>query len=395
MRTTGKVVAVLGLCSALLLTAVACADGSDQAADDGCEGSVPLSGCTRELPAPGSARIELATEIAHRYMDEHPATKEAFDWRSGVLMFALSELYQVTGDARLRAYYQAYLDHHIEVGYEVVWSDACPPALPALALLADGEGLPYEQVVADVLDYLHAAPRTEAGGISHLGTALHPPASIWVDSLFMFGMVLNRYGEAFDDAAALDLMAEQLEIFADQLQDSSGLLVHAQGWPAPVDSDVFWARGNGWAIAAVADYLRIRGARGEEDPRALRMLEEQVAGILETQDEASGMWWTVMNRPGAPGNYLETSATALFAYGLARAHRSGLVGEEGLVAAEQAVEAVEAAVARDEQGRPYVTRISDGTLPTTYDGYVQVPVGDDLDHGVGAVILALVENPGT
>ena len=104
------------------------------------------------------------------------------------------------------------------------------------------------------------------------------------------------------------------------------------------------------------------------------------------------MWWTVMNRPGE--TYLETSATALFAYGMARAYRYDLLGETELEAAKRAVDAVRSMVKYDDQNRPYVTGISGVTNVSTFEQYAAVPLEDDLNYGVGAVILALIETSG-
>lgn len=347
------------------------------------------SGVTYPPYEPDSAEVALATQIAHRYIDEHPATEEFWDWTSGVLMFALTELYHVTGDAKVRDYYQEYMDFHIAEGYRLFWSDSCPPALTALALLRESEDARYRKVVDDVLEYLQTASRTDEGGISHYGD-IYP--TIWVDSLFMFGMVLSRHGELDGDDESLALMSEQLGIFREVLQDENGLLFHADDWPQPFDTDIYWARGNGWVTGSLADYLRILLLRGESDPAASRMFEDHVAGVLETQDAASGMWWTVMNRPGE--TYLETSATALFAYGMAKGYRYNLLGDRELDAAKSAMDAVEEKIVTDEQGRPYVTDISGPTDVSTFEEYAAVPLEDDLNYGVGAVILALIEISG-
>jgi unsaturated rhamnogalacturonyl hydrolase len=344
--------------------------------------------------APDSAQIELATRIAHRYMDEHPPDEEGFDWTSGVLMFGLTELYRVTQDERIRDYYQAYLDHHIAEGYAIVWSDSCPPALTALALLRDEETPAYRQVVDDVLDYLDTATRTEDGGIHHLGPRLGEfIPGIWLDSLFMFGMVLNRHGEASADADALALMGEQLDVFQRVLQSEQGLMVHADNWRLEFDTDIYWARGNGWVVASLADYLRIRRARGESDGVADQMFRRLVEGALATQD-ASGNWWTVTNRPGEGDNYFETSAPALFSYGIARAYRYGVLGEDELDKALLGVDAMQDYIELDDQDRPFVVGTSDGTEPSTFEVYVAVPQVDDLNYGVGSVILSLVETSG-
>lgn len=48
--------------------------------------------------------------------------------------------------------------------------------------------------------------------------------------------------------------------------------------------------------------------------------------IVHAQDVSSGAWWQVMDSPGRPGNFLESSATGLFAYSLLRGLRLGYLG---------------------------------------------------------------------
>ncbi len=364
--------------------------GSSNGAANPCDETAGGEACYASNRDPSSAEIALATEIALRYIDEHPARSEFWDWRAGVLMFALTELHRVTGDVRLRDYYQQWLDYHIDRGYTILVNDNCPPALTAISLLSETSTDAYQQVVDDVLFYLtDLAPRVE-GGISHLGTI--GVESLWLDSLFMFGMVLTRWGELSEETQYLDMFSEQLAIFASRMQDESGLLVHAYGWPGEIDTDIFWARGNSWVTVSTADYLRARVLAEETDPQATQIFADQLQGILETQDPESGMWWTLMNREGEI--YLETSATALFAYAIARAHRYGIVGEEELDAALRAVDGVKEAIVDDENGRPVVTGISGPTDLGTYDFYAAVPLEEDLSYGVGAAILALVETSG-
>lgn len=385
------------LAAVLLLLASAtagCGSSTTSGYVDACDEPITDEECYALRRDPDSQQVALATDIALRYIEEHPATLELWDWTSGVLMFGLTELYRVTGDTRIRDYYRTYLDHHINEGYELVWSDSCPPALTALALLSEMENPAYRQVVDDVLEYLANAPRTEEGGINHLGTFFADPPAIWVDSLFMFGMVLNRHGESADDANALDLMSSQLEIFAQVLQSESGLMVHADDWLLDFDTDIYWARGNAWVVASLADYLRIRFLRNESDPNAQRVFRAQLDGALATFDADSGQWWTVMNRPGEGANYFETSSGALFAYGMARAYRYGLLGQRELETAKRAVTALKDAVETDGEGRPVVTGISVGTSPSTFEGYVEISVESDISYGVGAAILALIETSG-
>ena len=90
---------------------------------------------------------------------------------------------------------------------------------------------------------------------------------------------------------------------------------------------------------------------------------------------------------------LETSASALFAYGLARAYRYGFFGDAEREAALNAIEGVKQMI-RDEGDGPIVGGISGPTDPWTLEQYLAVPIEDDLDYGIGAVILALIETSG-
>ncbi|MGB8331156.1 MAG: glycoside hydrolase family 88 protein [Polyangiales bacterium] len=332
----------------------------------------------------------MATKIALRYIDSHPIEKELWDWKSGVLMHALTELYRVTGEPLLHDYYQSWLDYRIAQGYQMVWSDSCPPAITAIALLSEKPTDAYRQVVDDTLEYLDVvAPRTEEGGISHNGIA--GGKSVWLDSLFMFGMVLNRWGE-LEDPARLEMMSEQVRIFAGVLQDESGFMRHAQDWPG-YDESVYWARGNGWVVASLADYLRIRVERDETDPEVEKVFRDHVRAIIGAQRQPSGLWLTVMSHPDEPDNYLETSASALFAYGIARAYRYGILGDQERRVAQEAVEGLKQMI-RDDGDGPVVTGVSLATDPWSLQEYLHVATRDDVNYGVGAVILALLETSG-
>ncbi|WP_437600975.1 glycoside hydrolase family 88 protein [Sorangium sp. So ce590] len=383
------------------LRALLVAAAASAAAAAGCSSDPgdPGAACTPTSPsaedafarerAPGSESIALARAVADRWIAEHPAESLLWDWGEGTVMLSLVELYRVTQHAPYRDYYRRYIDRHIEYGYEITTSDRCPPATAALALHAESCAASYEKIVTDVLRYLYEeARRTEQGGISHLGVSPLFEPTLWVDSLFMFGNVLIRAG----DARALDEFSNQFDIFASLLQDGPGLFRHAYNWATPQDPDVYWARGNAWVTAAGYEYLRVRAARGERDESVAASLDRQVAAVLAAQDPGTGLWWTILDRPGEI--YLETSATALFAAGLARGLRHGFLDDAVRPAIDSAMAGVRSRIQEDASGRPVVTGISGPTTVGRLDDYAEVELGDDISYGVGAVVLALVETSG-
>ncbi len=183
--------------------------------------------------------------------------------------------------------------------------------------------------------------------------------------------MLVRAGERCSgEARPLDEFSNQFQIFASLLQDEPGLFRHAYNWAAPQDPDVYWARGNAWITAAGYEYLRVRAARGERDDAVAGALERQVAAVLGAQDQDSGLWWTIMNRPGEI--YLETSATALFAVGLARGLRHGFLDASVRPAIDRAMAGVRSRIEEDGSGRPVVTGISGPTTVGKLEDYAAV-----------------------
>ena len=155
--------------SIVLVTAGSCGGTSgDDGYDyyDQCDPEVASDDCYAMRRDPDSEQVAMASAIALRYIDDHPAEEEIWDWKSGVLMFALTELYRVTGEPALHDYYQSWLDYRIEQGYQLVWSDSCPPAITAVALLREGSNDTYQQVVDRTLEYLDAIDASRSGSLS-------------------------------------------------------------------------------------------------------------------------------------------------------------------------------------------------------------------------------------
>jgi unsaturated rhamnogalacturonyl hydrolase len=347
--------------------------------------------CYREKRNPDSENIALARVIALKQIEDHSPEKMAWNWEEAVMMTGFVELYYVTGDAVFMNYCRKWMDHHIETGYEITSSDTCAPAAIAVALYEQTGEEKYMKVISDAFYYLeNTALRTEEGGISHLGVL--PLVTLWLDSLFMFGNFLIRWGESSSDTDALALFSKQYSVFASLLQKESGFFMHAYKWPQPQDDNVFWGRGNGWVAASVYEYLRVLTDRGEDDDTAAQSALKLMDAASSAQDKDTGLWWTVLNRPGE--TYLETSASALFAFAFARAYRYGYLNDSSLKVISEAVKGIKSRIKADEKGRPVITGISGPTGAGTFQNYANIGIEDDLPYGTGAVIMALVETSG-
>jgi unsaturated rhamnogalacturonyl hydrolase len=62
--------------------------------------------------------------------------------------------------------------------------------------------------------------------------------------------------------------------------------------------------------------------------------------VLAIQDKQSSLWFQVLDKGNQPGNWLEASCSAMFAYAFAKAHHQGFVDEKYLQAAQKAYDAI-------------------------------------------------------
>lgn len=184
----------------------------------------------------------------------------------------------------------------------------------------------YLEAARKEYEHLQSVTRTEDGGIPHHQPELAGVKGLWIDSVYMMCPFFARYGAAADDRDALDEAAAQLIVHAKHLQDPhTGLFRHVwheqpNGYPQPT----FWARGNGWAQAAIVDVLESLPDDHPDRDRLVEIFRDAATAVLERQDE-SGFWHNVVDDPRTP---LETSGTLMYTYAFERALDLGIVSDD-------------------------------------------------------------------
>ncbi|KFX93115.1 hypothetical protein V490_05001 [Pseudogymnoascus sp. VKM F-3557] len=164
------------------------------------------------------------------------------------------------------------------------------------------------------------------------------------DGLFSIPSFHSAYASEFDKDNALtayQLSALQFSNVIDRCLSHStgGLLYHGYdptlSYPiwgnltSRGHSQSIWGRAVGWTCMGLLITLDVI-----PDTPATTAVRKQLHGIfvrlmsaiIHAQDESSGAWWQVMNFPSRPGNFLESSATGLFAYAALRGLRLGYLG---------------------------------------------------------------------
>lgn len=270
-----------------------------------------------------------------------------------------------------------------------------------------GEGTPVRRALETLKHQLDHQPRTPSGGYWHKKIY---PDQMWLDGLYMAEPFSVTYGRCFNHPEAFDEAVSQFVLMERAARDpKTGLLYHAwdearrQLWcdPATGLSPHFWGRAMGWYVMALVDVLDILPPAhpGVETLKAI--LNRAFEAARKVQDPESGLWYQILDLASRPGNYLESSASSMFAAAQAKAARKGWV-EPG-PARQSAWRAVEGLKARQMKTLP------DGSLQLTgicsvaglggnpyrdgsFSYYISEKVVADDYKGVGPFLLALVEH---
>jgi unsaturated rhamnogalacturonyl hydrolase len=208
--------------------------------------------------------------------------------------------------------------------------------------------------------------------------------TLWVDDLYMGCPFLVRWYQYTGDQKFLDDAVHQIISFANYNQDEDGLWYHGYFFGRNERSLYKWGRANGWAIVATVEVLSAMPENHPQRQQVLAILMKHIDGLIAVQAE-SGLWRQVLNHPEL---WEETSCTAMFAYGIARAVNRGWVDRDKLQYAEKAFQGLNTRVTKD--GGLIGTCQGTG-IGMEVDFYKNRQRPFDDDHGPGAVLLALTE----
>ncbi len=238
----------------------------------------------------------------------------------------------------------------------------------------------YRRYVQDAADYATARQNRLPDGTFVRGFPRR--WSLWADDLYMSVAFLSRMAGLSGDGRYLDDAVRQVVNFHHYLFDERAGLMHHDWYSDTGRPGVaFWGRANGWALLAQVDLLD-RVPR--EDPRRdtlLVLLRRHLEGVVRRQDP-SGMWHQLLDRDDS---FLETSASAMFTYTLARAVDRGYVEPRFAAAARRGWMGVASRVRSD--GRIEGTCAGTGVSDSLADYYRRPTPLNDV-HGIGAVLLA-------
>jgi unsaturated rhamnogalacturonyl hydrolase len=172
---------------------------------------------------------------------------------------------------------------------------------------------------------------------------------MWLDGLYMASPFLAEFAKTFNEPALFDDVANQIILMEKHARDEkTGLLYHGwdesrqQRWANPEtgQSPNFWGRAMGWYAMALVDVLDFLPADHPKRPEVIAILQRLAMAITNFQDAKTGLWYQVLDKGGKEENYLESSASCMFVYALAKAVKKGYIDSNFLNVAKKGYEGI-------------------------------------------------------
>lgn len=195
-------------------------------------------------------------------------------------------------------------------------------ALCAAMIKAEVLGLDkgLDPIVQNFIDYISEGQfRLEDGTLARNRPMKN---SLWLDDLFMAVPALAQMGKYSGEAKYFDDAARQVLQFAQRMfNEEKGLFMHAYVMDMENHPEFYWGRANGWAVMTMVELLEVLPGDHKDREKIISLLQKHINGLASYQS-ASGLWHQLIDRNDS---FLETSATAIYTYSIARAINRGYV----------------------------------------------------------------------
>jgi unsaturated rhamnogalacturonyl hydrolase len=210
--------------------------------------------------------------------------------------------------------------------------------------------------------------------------------TIWLDDLFMSVPALAQMGKLTGDVKYFDDAVKQVLQFSERMFNKD-INVYMHGWVEGMQEhpEFHWARANGWALMAMTELLDVLPTNHPGREKVLQQLQLQIKGLRPLQS-GKGFWHQLLDKNDS---YLETSATAIYTYCMAKAINKGWIDAKAnapmVLLAWNAV-----ATKVNDNGQVEGTCVGTGMA---FDPafYYYRPVNVFAAHGYGPVLLAGAE----
>ncbi|WP_205945185.1 glycoside hydrolase family 88/105 protein [Pedobacter hiemivivus] len=276
----------------------------------------------------------LSDQMAATVMEVWKERSKKWSYDDGVVQDGMNEIWRRTGNAVYFKYVQDKMDQFISAeGVIDTYSqdhfniDNVKNGTVLLDLYKVTGQQKYFKAATTLWEQLQKHPRTKEGGFWHKKIY---PNQMWLDGLYMGQPFYAEYAALINNKAAFDDIANQFIFMEKNARDAkTGLLYHGwdeskvERWADPKTglSPHIWARAMGWYAMALVDALDNFPKDHPQRKELINILNRLAVAIKSVQNNKTGVWYDILDRPNDKGNYFESSASAMFVYAIAKGVR--------------------------------------------------------------------------
>lgn len=263
----------------------------------------------------------------------------------------------------------------------------------------------YRRAMDTVYSQLKEQPRTSTGNFWHKKIYPH---QIWLDGLYMAQPFYMQYEAEYNGCKNCEDSYQQfLQVYGRMRDPLNGLYYHAYDdsrqmfWCDKVTglSENFWLRAMGWYAMALIDTMEVMPeSMACQKARLNAIYKELIDAMLPYQDQATGMWYQVVNRGGIAPNYLEESGSAIFAYTIMKSVRLHYLPQEYFKYGQKAFDGICSTYLSEKDGSLQLGGIclvaglgNTDMREGTFEYYMREPVVENEAKGIAPLILAYIE----
>ncbi len=290
----------------------------------------------RNLPQMGKERgIVDITAYTKTYLEAYTPYKSYWNYEDGCVLKGCIDVYRALGDRTYRDFVLRYLETYVTPEGDIPNYESRKFNIDSInsgkalffGLEETGDGR-YRKAIEYHMQRLDQHPRCVCGNFWHKENY---PCQVWLDGLYMAQPFYMEYEVKFDGMKRVQDIIGQFSVVREHLyNEEKGLNYHAwdeakkQPWCDPKTglSPNFWLRSTGWYLMALVDCIALH-----DDARhtLAGIFRESMDGLLRYQDAETGLFYQVIDHGETPGNYTETSGSAMAAYALLKGVRIGVL----------------------------------------------------------------------
>ncbi len=332
-------------------------------------------------------------------------------YEQGVQMKAVEQVWYATGDPKYFDFIKRGMDFWFDqegrlsrYNLEEYNIDHITPGRGMMTLYRVTNDKKYKDAVELIRSQLKTHPRTKEGGFWHKKIY---PWQMWLDGLYMAQPFYAEYSMVNGEDNWNDIANQFVWMEARARDAKTGLLYH--GWDESKEqkwanketglSPHVWGRAMGWYAIALADTLDYFPKNHPRRAELVAIFNREAGAIAKYQDKKTGVWYDIIDLPDRPKNYIESSASAMFVYSLAKGVRQGNLPEKYLETVRKGWAGIK---------KEFIKELPDGSLDWegtvsvsglggnpyrdgSFDYYMSEKLRTNDVKGLGPAVMAAVE----